>query len=213
MPATDDAALLWQSTLQRAMGRASHDLKDSLNGVSVNIEVVRSRASRPDVPASAVASFAEAAAQQLERLTSLLEAVLALSRPERDPADVAQTLRRVAVLCSASSSSADAAVELREADAGLGAGSVTRVRGEVVRLALIAPLLEAVHGLDRANRASAVRCEIGGDDTRVLVSIAAAGRRVAMPEAVADCVRAGGVSWTERSTAGSHDLSLAFPRA
>src|SRR3954471_4162858 len=86
---------LWLATLQRALGRASHDVKDSLNGVSVNLEVVRSRAARPDAPASAVAPFAEAAGQQLDRLTTLIEAVLALGRSERDPADVALTLRRV----------------------------------------------------------------------------------------------------------------------
>ena len=204
-----DAGVLWLATLQRALGRASHDIKDSLNGVSVNLEVIRSRAARPDAPASAVATFAEAAAQQLERLTSLIEAVLALGRPERDPADVALTLRRVATVCSASSSGSDALVELRAADDGLGPSTVTRVRGDVVRLALIAPLLDAVVGVDRGNRASAVQCIIGGDAAHVLVTIGAPGRRSSMPEPVAAVVRAGGVSWTE----GPHHLSLAFPRA
>jgi signal transduction histidine kinase len=213
----EEVGLLWLAALQRAMGRASHDVKDSLNGVSVNLEVIRSRAARPEAPASAVAPFAEAAGQQLERLTSLIEAVLALGKPERDPADVALTLRRVAVVCSASSSSADAAVELREAADGVGAGTVTRVRGDVVRLALIAPLLEAVAGIDRSSRASAVQCTVGGTESHVLVTIGAPGRRSSMPGAVADAVRAGGVTWTEgttaRSTDGSQDLSLAFPRA
>lgn len=204
-----EAGVLWLAALQRALGRASHDIKDSLNGVAVNLEVIRSRAARPDAPASAVATFAEAAAHQLDRLTSLIEAVLALGRPERDPADVALTLRRVATVCSASSSSADALVQLRESDEGMGPGTVTRVRGDVVRLALIAPLLEAVVGLDRGNRASAVQCIIGGDAAHVLVTIGAPGRRSCMPESVAGVVRAGGVSWTE----GPHDLSLAFPRA
>src|SRR6476620_8581187 len=102
-----DAGALWLAALQRALGRASHDVKDALNGVSVNLEVIRSRAARPDAPAAAVAPF-DAAAQQLERLTTLLEAVLALGRIEREPADVGITLRRVAALCGASSSAADA---------------------------------------------------------------------------------------------------------
>src|SRR3954471_13765019 len=117
--ATEEAGLLWLGTLQRAMGRAPHDIKDSLNGVSVNLEVVRSRAARPDAPASAVAPFAEAAGQQLERLTTLIEAVLALGRSEREPADVALTLRRVATVCGAASSNTDAAVEMREAEGGI----------------------------------------------------------------------------------------------
>lgn len=204
-----DAGLLWHEALQRAFGRASHDVKDALNGVSVNLEVIRSRAGRPDAPASSVAPFAEAAGQQLERLTNLIEAVLALGRPERTPADVGLTLRRIATVCSASASSADAAVELTEDDGWRGGSTVTRVPGDVVRLALLAPLLDAVAGVDRSVRASAVRCTIGGDDGQVLVTIGAPGRRSGMPAAVADVVRAGGVSWTE----GPQDLSLAFPRA
>src|SRR4051812_39810362 len=98
--APEDVGALWLQTLQRAMSRVSHDVKDALNGVSVNLEVIRTRAERADLPATSVAQFAEAAGNQLERLTSLLDAVLALGRPERDPVDVGQTLRRVAVLCS-----------------------------------------------------------------------------------------------------------------
>src|SRR5215207_3621711 len=100
--AVPDAGVLWLAALQRALGRASHDVKDALNGVSVNVEVIRGRAAKAGAPASAVGQFADAAAQQLERLTSLIEAVLALGRPEREPADVVATLRRVAALCSAS---------------------------------------------------------------------------------------------------------------
>ena len=43
-----DAHVLWLAVVQRLMGRASHDVKDSLNGVAVNLEVIRSRAARPD---------------------------------------------------------------------------------------------------------------------------------------------------------------------
>src|SRR5919107_1984747 len=109
-----DAGVLWLAALQRALGRAAHDVKDALNGVSVNLEVVRSRANRADAPASAVAPFADAAAQQLERLTTLLDAVLALGRSERAPTDVGITLRRIASVCGASSSAADARVTVRE---------------------------------------------------------------------------------------------------
>jgi signal transduction histidine kinase len=206
--ATEDAAVLWLATLQRALGRASHDVKDSLNGVSVNLEVIRSRVARPDAPASAVAPFAEAAGQQLERLSNLIEAVLALGRSERDPADVALTLRRVATVCGASSSNADAAVEVREAEGGLLGDTTTRVRGEIVRLAIAAPLLDAVAGPDRNSRATAVRCTIGGDEESVVVTIGAEGRRTRMPDAVAEVARAAGIRWTE----GPQHLSLAFPR-
>src|SRR6476660_7394224 len=98
VPAAEEVEGLWLATLQRALGRASHDVKDALNGVAVNLEVVRGRAAKPDAHAAAVAPFAEAAAQQLERLTTLVEAVLALGRAERQPADVAVTLHRLATV-------------------------------------------------------------------------------------------------------------------
>ncbi|MEP6732189.1 MAG: histidine kinase dimerization/phospho-acceptor domain-containing protein [bacterium] len=205
--APEDVGALWLHTLQRAIGRASHDVKDALNGVSVNLEVIRSRSAKPDVPASAIAQFGDAAAQQMERLTNLIEAVLALSRLERTPTDVGLTLRRITTLCSASSSSADAAV--RMFDDGAAGSTFTRVPGDVVRLVLLAPLLDVVAGSDRANRASEVACTLSGDDDAVHVKIAAADRRVPASENIADVARAAGVRWTE----GKQDLSLAFPRA
>ena len=204
--APDDVGALWLLTLQRAMARASHDVKDALNGVSVNVEVIRSRSARPDVAASAVAPFADAAGQQVERLTTLIEAILSLTRPERVPADVGLTVRRVITVCGASSSSADAGVTLM--DTGSADAALTRVREDVVRLALMAPLLELVAGVDRSRRASDVSCTLGGDDEFVHVVLAAANRRASMPDSVADAARVAGVRWTE----GEQDLSLAFPR-
>jgi signal transduction histidine kinase len=204
--APEDVGALWLLMLQRAIGRASHDVKDALNGVSVNLEVIRSRAARPGTPASAVAQFGDAAGQQLERLTTLIEAVLALGRAERSPADVGTTLRRVVALCGATASSADAAVEL--VDGGLIGSAQTCVIGDVVRLALMGPLLDMVSATDRAHRLSAVTCTLAGDDAVVQVVIAAEGRRATMPDCVAHIVRGAGVRWTE-----GHTLSLAFPRA
>lgn len=209
-----EAERLWLATLQRALARASHDVRDALNGVSVNLEVVRGRAARADARAGTVAPFADAAAQQLERLTTLVEAVLALGRAERQPADVAVTLRRIATLCGASSSAADAEVVVEMVDVE---SAVTSVAGAAVRLALAAPLLALVNGEDRSARATAVRCVVSERDGATVVTIGAAGRRAAMPADVADAVRAAGVRWSDRppATAGAdaNDLSLVFPRA
>src|SRR5206468_4310979 len=188
-----DAGVLWLAALQRALGRASHDVKDALNGVSVNLEVIRSRAGRPDAPASAVAPFAEAAAQQLDRLTTLLEAVLALGRSEREPADVGITLRRVAALCGASSAAADSAVTVHDTSV---TDARTRVRGDAVRLAIAAPLLDAVVGVSGGPRATAVVCELS-DDTDSLVVRLHADRPVQLPPDVGESLRVAGVRWTE----------------
>ena len=205
--APDDVGALWLRTLQRAMGRASHDVKDALNGVSVNLEVIRTRAERPNRPATDVAQFADAATNQLERLTALLDAVLALSRPERDPADVEVILKRIGVLCSASASASDAQVSV--ASGGGTQDSLTRVDGAAVRLALLAPLLDASTSLDRTQRAPEVSCVIAGDDDAVTVQVTADGRRISMPDAAAESLRASGVRWTD----DGDGLSLTFPRA
>ena len=212
--AAEDVASLWLATLQRAMGRVSHDVKDALNGVSVNLEVIRGRSARPDAPAAAVASFAEASAHQLERLTNLIEAMLALGRAERQPTDVLVTLRRLAVLCGASASAADAEVQVEPGDVE---SARTSVPGDAVRLALAAPLLDLVVGSDPQGRAAPVRCVVQAVDGGTRVTLSAEGRRAAMPESVVEAVRAAGVRWegAGRGTAGteSNDLSLVFPRA
>ena len=199
-----DAGVLWLAALQRALGRAAHDVKDALNGVSVNLEVVRSRAARADAPASAVAPFADAAAQQLERLTTLLDAVLVLGRRERAPADVGITLHRIAALCSASSAATDARVTVRDALEG---DARTSVHGDAVRLALAAPLLDAVAGRNGEVR-DAVICELTGESDSLVVRLHA-DRPVSMPADVAGALRAAGVRWSETT----NDLSVKFPRA
>lgn len=233
LSAAEDAGVLWLATLQRALARASHDVKDALNGVSVNLEVIRSRALKPGGEAASVAPFADAAGQQLERLTNLLEAVLALGRAEREPVDVGAVLRRIATLCSASSSSADAAIEVVD---GVGDPAVTLVRGEAVRLALAGPLLELVasNGAGRSASRGPVRCTLSsgsGGDT-IVVTMRSAGRTAGMPDALADVVRAAGVRWMDGVPGRAHDgqgakagrgsegegddegdFSLMFPRA
>jgi hypothetical protein len=59
-----------------------------------------------------------------------------------------------------------------------------------------------------------VVCTITEQEEDVVVSIHAAKRRVAMPDAIADVLRAAGVRWTEgQQDKTGQDLSLVFPRA
>jgi len=198
-----DAGVLWLAALQRALDRAAHDVKDALNGVSVNLEVVRSRAGA-GAAASAIVPFADAAAHQLDRLTALLDAVLALGRRERGPADVGITLRRVAAVCSASNAASDARVTVREAFVD---DARTGVAGDVVRLALTAPLLDVVASR-RGEARDPVVCELTGDGDALVVRLLA-DRAVPMPADVAEALRAVGVRWTE----SANELSIVFPRA
>jgi hypothetical protein len=59
--------------------RLSHDVKNALHGISVNLEVARSRTSRGVVDASQISPFLESAAQQLEVATKLHKQFAALA--------------------------------------------------------------------------------------------------------------------------------------
>src|SRR4051812_36940492 len=98
MQSSAAADVRWLDALQRLAGRSAHELKGVLNGVSVNLEVIRSRAARANSTASAVSSFAEAASAQLDDVIELSEALLALARAPREPVDIGTELRRIAIL-------------------------------------------------------------------------------------------------------------------
>jgi hypothetical protein len=51
--------------------RLSHDVKNALNGVAVNLEVARTRAARGVTDLSQVSPFLDSAAQQLELAVKL----------------------------------------------------------------------------------------------------------------------------------------------
>jgi len=57
--------------------RAGHEIRNALNGVAVNVEVVRSRVAR-EGPAPQVASFAERAVSQIGDVSALTDGLLAL---------------------------------------------------------------------------------------------------------------------------------------
>jgi signal transduction histidine kinase len=69
-------------------GRAAHELKNPLNGLALNLEVVRSRSARAGTEASALAPYTAAAVAELERTIPLVEALLALARPLPNPVDL-----------------------------------------------------------------------------------------------------------------------------
>jgi signal transduction histidine kinase len=82
------APSLWLGALGRLAGRAAHELKNPLNGLALNLEVVRSRSARAGTQGSALAAYADAAASELERAIPLVEALLALARPLSAPVDL-----------------------------------------------------------------------------------------------------------------------------
>ena len=57
--------------------RAGHEIRNALNGVAVNVEVVRSRVAR-EGPATEIASFAERAGAEIGEATALTNGLLSL---------------------------------------------------------------------------------------------------------------------------------------
>lgn len=189
---------LWLAKLQEVVDRAAHEVKDALNGVTLNVEVVRSRAGKAELPATAIESFAEAAAAQLETLSRRVESVLALGRPARNPADVALTLRHLAELLVPAARADGGSLSID----GITTNAPTSAPGTVVRLGLAAGLL-AVSGKGRQGR-----CVLeNGPEAVVRFSHESAGACDLDPATAA--ALAGHAVRIERSP---RDLTLVFPR-
>jgi signal transduction histidine kinase len=95
------APSLWLGALGRLAGRAAHELKNPLNGLALNLEVVRSRSARAGTQGAALAPYAAAAASELERAIPLVEALLVLARPLSSPVDLRVAMQPLVVLYGA----------------------------------------------------------------------------------------------------------------
>ena len=89
---------LWLGVLQRLCDATAHDLKGALNGVALNVEVLRSRTGRAGVDVATLHQFAESAALELEAVIGASEAMLSLARPPRGAADISRVVRDVTAL-------------------------------------------------------------------------------------------------------------------
>ncbi len=132
---------LWLETLGILCGRAAHEVKGALNGVVVNVEVVRSRSEKPDITAASLHQFAQSASGQLDAVIAMTEAMLVLARPPRRPLGVAETVRNVEALIGPAARADDKCVELRGMVDALG---VTSADADVARLVIGAAFVAAV---------------------------------------------------------------------
>jgi len=191
---------LWLDTLQRICARVAHDLKGALNGVSVNLEVVRSRSERADAPASAVAKYAMSASDQLGDVIAMTEAVLALARAPREPVDVGVVIRRLDALLSATGRADGRTLELRGPIDEIG---VTSSIGNAARMVLSASLLAA---LDASMH---VICDASVDGTGPVV-------RIECRDGVTPAVEADVIGVAAEQGIGLHcessTISIRFPR-
>ena len=144
-------AALWLTAHQEIVDRAAHELRNSLNSVAVNLEVVRSRLQRKSLDVSTISPFAETAANAMEGLSALSEAMLTLSRPPRQPADVGGKLKTLFTVLEPVARRTDDEIRFVPPPAGDG---ITEAPSDVTRLVLAATVLEAL------KKPASVRCTI-----------------------------------------------------
>jgi signal transduction histidine kinase len=150
----------WLDALQHLARRVAHEIKNPLNAVAVNLEVVRSRCERGSAAPSALLPCATAAAGELERVARLVEALLAVSRPTLP--DFAALAPPVVTLYDVIAGAEGGSVEMDqiEGDAGID------VAADDARAAL-ASTLDSMIG-----PGVSVRLRVMRDDDRVTVRVA-----------------------------------------
>ena len=191
---------LWLEMLHRISTRAAHELKGALNGVSVNLEVVRSRSERGDAQASALSKYALAAAEQLGSVIAMTDALLVLARPTREPVEIGPVLRRINALLAPAVRADGRRLELEESIDGLG---VTSATGNAARLAIAASLLAATDG------STHVACRVTTDDQEPVLRIECRDRAtLTLDQEVAPAVADSGI----RMQAEPSAISISFPR-
>jgi hypothetical protein len=129
----------------------AHDLRNALNGVAVNLEVVRGRSAR-GAAASEIAPFAATAAAEFEVASGAAEALLAFARSEPTVADVSVIVHRLARLLTLRAGS-----DVRVTDQSDGRAR-TAVPGDIVRAAVARSVLGGLSVGD------SVACEISVGD-------------------------------------------------
>lgn len=197
----DAASALWLVELQRVAGRGSHAIKNALNGVAVNLEVVRGRTQRGEAPGS-LTLFAESATEQLTCLTMLTEALLMLARPPRVPADVRVTAMALHALLREGPTGRQGLVNRTEYEGP----ALTSVPGEAVRLAVAHALLPAADD----TRPAEWRVEAADTGDGRVLAVRISRHTPAAPwmeEDVETAVLAAGI----RIEHGTDTLSLIFP--
>lgn len=195
----EEVGRLWLAELQRLTDGAAHELRNALNGVAVNLEVVRSRAARAGTAADTLGSFAGAAADQLDQVIAMTEALVGLARPLRRSPSVGRVADQVAALLRPAAAASGRRLELVVEGEG-----ATGTPAEVVRL-LVAGAIRIV--VESAPEGGEVQCRVRPVDG-VEVYVTGAGARPARLDEdwqrVAD-------AHAVRVAAASDAITLTFP--
>ena len=191
------SAALWADALQTVANLVAHDLRNAINAVAVNLEVVRSRSSR-GADASGIAPFATTAASQFEVAAGAAEALLSLVRPESSGmVDVASLFGRLATILGVGGRRTLAVDDRSRGQA------VTDAPADMVRAAVARSVLSALSVGD------AVACEIIADDG-IFVRVTGATRVPPLPDPeLVELALTWGIQFASRGDS----LELRLPRS
>ena len=187
-------AALWSETLQRIANFVAHDLRNTLNAVAVNLEVVRGRSAR-GAEAAAIAPFAGTAAGHFELAAAATEALLGFARPEPGRVDVAAVMARLERLLAVSGRETPRVIDRSEGRA------TTNAPADIVRAVVARSVLGALR------TGEGVACEISADDGIFLRVI---GATHAPPQPESDVVTAAAASGIQ-VVSHERSLELRFP--
>jgi signal transduction histidine kinase len=181
--------------------RVAHELKGALNGVSVNLEVVRLRAEKPEMPASNVSRFAMSAASQLDDVIDMTEALLYLSRAARTRVELGVLVSRCGALLAPAARADGRSLAIDAAISDLG---VTSAYGNAARLAVGGSLLAAIES------SGDVRCGAKDDGNAIAIRIEGCdGSALIASQEIVDAAATAGIQIVAESSV----ISISFPRA
>lgn len=187
---------IWLATLQKLSAHVAHDLKGALNGVSVNLEVVRSRSERESSTGADVHRFATNAADQLAIVIRATTSLLSLTRGTRGPAEVSMVAKQIAGLLDDMTTGGESRFQVA-ADGGMAVETSAPLNA--IRIAVAECMLAAGGG------SGPVSVRVTGLPTPV-VKITP-GKVPDLPEGALAALDAAGI----RIATDGHGISIGFP--
>jgi signal transduction histidine kinase len=190
-----NVSALWLAMLQRLADRTAHEIRNALNGVAVNLEVVRVRSAR-GTDLGSLTPYAASAAAELERVSAQTDALVSLARAAGSRLDLGVLLGRMHALLRSGSDGARLVVELQP-------GSAETDAGDAARVALAAALLTAIE------REGPIACRVVTDRGATVYIECEAGGPLELADDVQAALEPAGVS--ARGTANG--IAISFPSA
>lgn len=192
-----EPAAIWLRALERLSATVAHELRNPLNGVALNLEVLRGRVGRGKGEGAPLVGFADAAAADLLVAIRLTDALLAVARPVRVPVEVGSILAPIATLAGAVAVARGGSMKITLPD---DVPPPVAAEPDAVRGALATALLAA------AERGVEIECAATYEPEAVVVEVT--GAEIGLPDEFVSSLEAYGIALTT----ASNGIALHIPR-